>query len=56
MIIIWVEWYLIRVFGILLQIHQKNLGIGQTPPLFGNAKIFTAPVTALPPLAPFEIG
>ena len=29
----------------------KNLGIGQTPfPLFGNAKIFTAPSSATCPL------
>ena len=35
-----------RVFGILLQIHKKNLGMGQTPHPFGNARIFKAPITA----------
>ena len=32
MIIIWVEWYLSRVFGIHLQIHQKTLAWVRTPP------------------------
>ena len=33
------------------QIHQKNPGMGQTPPpLSGNARILEAPVIATPPL------
>ena len=40
MIIIWVEWRLSRVFGILLQIHQKNLGRGQTSPPFWQCQDF----------------
>ena len=40
-IIIWAEWCLSRVFGILLQIHQKNLCIGQRPPpLFWQCQDF----------------
>ena len=33
-IIIWAEWCLSRVFGILLQIHQKILAWVRPPPLF----------------------
>ena len=37
------------------QIHQKNPGMGQTPPpLSGNARILEAPVIATPPLVPNE--
>ena len=32
------------------QIHQKNPGMGQTPPLPGNARILDALVAAIPPL------
>ena len=35
------------------QIHQKNLGMGQTPPLSGNARILAAPDIATPPLTGF---
>ena len=38
------------VFGILRQIHQKNLGRGQTPPFFGNARILRAFLQLTPPL------
>ena len=37
----------------LYQIHQKNLGMGQTLPLSGNARILEAPV-AETPLLEFE--
>ena len=36
------------------QIHQKNLGIGQTPPFFGNAKILRAYWQRYPPSGHFR--
>ena len=39
------------------QIHQKNPGMGQTPPpLPGNARILDALVTAIPPFLAPEIS
>ena len=38
------------------QIHQKNPGMGQTPPPFpGNARILEALVTAIPPLVHYNV-
>ena len=38
-----------KVFGGLRKIHQKILAGVSPPPLLGNARIFTASVTATPP-------
>ena len=44
-----VDWRFGKVFGILLQIHQKILAWVGPPALIGNARIFTAPISEAPP-------